>query len=315
MTESHWIPGIVVLSLGLIAGALYLFFGRKPAAAAAASADQARDAQRRVDSLLAQLREHQAEKHQLDPAAWQQEHDRLERAAADAMRARDHVAKAPETAASGKTGGAKTPPPAPPSGFFGRHPQLVGAAWGAAVVVFFGALGLWLSQEQKPRGQGETATGTVGRGEAAGPGAEAEDRDFQAALARVRDNPGADLALASEVIRELIGRSDFQQALDLNERALAADPFRTDLRIHRAFLKVVQGQKEAGMAELARLADLYPDGASALIFRGMIHMQAQEPREALREFEGYLAVTPPQNVPPQLRAGVAQLRQQVSGAP
>jgi len=312
VTESHWIPGLVVLSLGLIAGALYLLFGRK--SALASPADQGTDAQRRVDSLLAQLREHQAEKHQLDPAAWQQEHDRLERAAADAMRARDGVVNAPDRPPSGKKG-ATVPAPAAPSGFFGRHPQLVGAAWGAAVVVFFGALGLWLSQEQKPRGEGDTATGTVPRGGSGAPGGEGEDRDFQTALARARDNPGADLGLTGEVIRELIGRSDFQQALELNERALGADPFRTELRVHRAFLKVVQGQREAGLAELARLADLYPEGNSALIFRGMIHMQAQEPREALKDFEAYLAVTPPQNVPPQLRAGVAQLRQQVTGAP
>jgi regulator of sirC expression with transglutaminase-like and TPR domain len=69
------------------------------------------------------------------------------------------------------------------------------------------------------------------------------------------------------------------------------------------------------MAELARLANLYPDGSSALLFRGMVRMQEQQPREALQELEGYLAVTPPQNVPPQLRAGIAQLRSQVSGAP
>jgi tetratricopeptide (TPR) repeat protein len=312
VTESHWIPGIVVLSLGVIAGALYLLFGRKRPAVAPADRDA--DAQRRVESLLAQLREHQAEKHQMDPAAWQQEHDRLERAAADAMRARDEGAKGPEKAAAGRKG-APVPAPEAPSGFFGRHPQLVGAAWGAGVVVFFGALGLWLSQEQKPRAEGETATGTVGRGGPAAPGAEAQDRDFQAALTQVRENPAGDLALTGEVIRELISRSDFQQAQEINERALGADPFRTELRVHRAFLKVVQGQREAGMAELGRLADLYPDGSSALIFRGMIHMQAQEPREALRDFEGYLAVTPPQNVPPQLRAGVAQLRQQVTGAP
>jgi len=312
VTESHWIPGIVVLSLGVIAGALYLLFGRKRPAVAPADRDA--DAQRRVESLLAQLREHQAEKHQMDPAAWQQEHDRLERAAADAMRSRDEGAKGPEKAAAGRKG-APVPAPEAPSGFFGRHPQLVGAAWGAGVVVFFGALGLWLSQEQKPRAEGETATGTVGRGGPAAPGAEAQDRDFQAALTQVRENPAGDLALTGEVIRELISRSDFQQAQEINERALGADPFRTELRVHRAFLKVVQGQREAGMAELGRLADLYPDGSSALIFRGMIHMQAQEPREALRDFEGYLAVTPPQNVPPQLRAGVAQLRQQVTGAP
>jgi len=310
VSESHWIPGIVVLSLGLIAGALYLLFGRKSATAGAT--DRVSDAQRRVDSLLSQLREHQAEKHQQEPAAWQEEHDRLERAAADAMRARDDVTRSPEAAGRGK----KAEPTPVPSGFFGRHPQLVGAAWGAGVVVFFGALGLWLSQEQKPRAEGDTATGTVGRGTAqSGQGTDADDRDFQTALARTRNNPGGDLALTGEVVRELISRSDFQQAQEINERALSVDPFRTDLRIHRAFLQVVQGQRESGMAELGRIADLYPDGSSALIFRGMVHMQEQQPKEALEDFEGYLAVTPPQNVPAQLRAGVAQLRRQVTGAP
>jgi tetratricopeptide (TPR) repeat protein len=312
VTENHWIPGIVVLSLGLIAGALYLLFRRR--SAQAAPAEHEGDAQRRVDSLLSQLREHQGEKHQMNPTAWEAERDRLERAAADAMRARDALDKQPEMAAArGKKGASAEPAP---TGFFGRHPQLVGAAWGAGVVVFFGALGLWLSQEQKPRGEGDTATGTAGRGEmaAAGPTAD-DDRDFQSALDRVKANPGADLVLTGEVIRELIGRNDFQQAQDLNERALGADPFRTELRVHRAFLRVVQGDKQAGMAELGKLADLYPDGNSALLFRGMVHMQAQEPKEALKDFEGYLAMTPPQNVPPQLRAGIAQLRQQVGGAP
>lgn len=310
MTESHWIPGIVVLSLGLIAGALYLFFGRR--AGGTAPAERVGDAQRRVDSLLAQLREHQGEKHQMDAATWQEENDRLEHAAAEAMRARDEV-----TAAPGKVGGARRkaePAAAPPSGFFGRHPQLVGASWGAGVVIFFGALGLWLSQDQKPRGEGETATGTVGRGGPGERGGAGDDQDFQNALARTRNDPGGDLALTAEVIKELIGRSEFQQAQELNERALAADPFRTDLRTHRAFLKVVSGQREAGMAELGRIADLYPEGSSALIFRGMVHMQDQQPKEALEDFEGYLAMTPPQSVPPQLRAGIAQLRLQISGA-
>lgn len=265
MTGSHWIPGIVVLSLGLIAGALYLFFGRRRPAAAA-PADGASDAHRRVDSLLAQLREHQTEKHQMNAAAWQEENERLEHAAADAMRARDEVTGAPEKAAGKGKKGEPAATPAP-SGFFGRHPQLTGAAWGAGMVIFFGALGLWLSQDQKPRAEGETATGTVGRGGPREP-AGGDDQDFQTALARTRNNPGGDLALTAEVIRELISRSEFPQAQELNERALAVDPFRTELRIHRAFLEVVQGRREAGMAELGRIADLYPDGSSALIFRG-----------------------------------------------
>src|SRR5262249_57629313 len=141
-------------------------------------------------------------------------------------------------------------------------------------------------EEQKPGGEGETGSGRVGRGAPATSGAD-DDRDFQTALARSKENPGGDLALTGEVIRELISRSDFQQAQDLNERALGADPFRTDLRVHRAFLQVVQGHREAGMAELGRIADLYPDGSSALIFRGMVHMQEQQPKEALQDFEGY----------------------------
>ena len=187
MTESHWIPGIVVLSIGLIGGALYLLFGRKPAAAG--PTDRMSDAQRRVDSLLAQLREHEAEKHQLSPDDWKVEHTRLEQAAADAMRARDEVANIPPRTGAGKgKKGAPAPEPTPtaPTGFFGRHPQLVGAAWGAAVVVFFGALGLWLSQDQKPREAGEPATGTVGRG---APGSEADDGDFQACLLYTSPSP------------------------------------------------------------------------------------------------------------------------------
>lgn len=307
MTESHWIPGIVVLSVGLIGAALYLLRARRHAPGAAA--DARADAQRRVDSLLAQLREHQAEQHQMEPAAWKAEQDRLERAAAQAMRERDAAGSVPH-----RTGapGPSSPAAPAPGGFFARHPQLSGAAWGAGVVVFFGALGLWLSQDQKPRGANDTATGTVGRGEQAS-SAGGDDADFQQALARVRENPGTDLTLTAEVARELIGRNDFQQAQELNDRALAVDPFRTDLRIHRAFLQVVQGDREAGMEALGKLADLYPEGGPALIFRGMVHMQAREMPEALADFEAYLAVTPPQKVPPELRAGIAQLRQQVRG--
>jgi tetratricopeptide (TPR) repeat protein len=276
-----------------------------------APADRAADAQRRVDSLLAQLREHQAEQHQMDAAAWKAERDRLERAAASAMRERDAVAAVPAGGATPK--GKAATPPAAPTGFFGRHPQLAGAAWGGGVVLFFGALVLLLSQEQKPRGTNDTATGTVGGGTEAAP-ADGEDRDFQTALTRVRENPGADLNLTAEVARELIGRNEFQQAEEVNDRALAVDPFRTDLRIHRAFLQVTHGDRQAGMETLGKLADLYPEGGSALIFRGMVHMQFRETREALADFEEYLAVTPAQNVPPQLRAGIAQLRQQVTGA-
>jgi tetratricopeptide (TPR) repeat protein len=306
MTESHWIPGLVVLSLALLAAAAYLLLLRKQRVV---PADPLADATERAEALLAQLREHAAERHQLEPVAWQAEQDRLERAAADALRARDGLRTAPPA----------SPPPSAPvaragQGFFTRHPQLVGAAWGGAVVIFFGALGLWLAADQKPREAGQEATGTAGRPGATAP-AQEEDPRFAPLLARVQEAPGEDLALTSEVVRELIRRSDFDQARALNDRALSIDPFRPETRVHRGFLQAVQGQRAAGLEELRRVANTWPGGSEGLLFSGMLHLQAEEGREALRDFEGYIAETPPSLVPPQLRQGVAELRRQVQARP
>jgi tetratricopeptide (TPR) repeat protein len=306
MNESHWLPGLVVLSLALVAAAVYLLLRR---AQRLAPAEPLADATERAEALLAQLREHDAERHQLDPEAWQAEHDRLERAAADALRARDRLKVAPAVPAS-----APATTPAPVGGFFARHPQLVGATWGGAVVVFFGALGLWLAQEQKPREAGEQATGTAGRPGTSGP-AQDDDAQFTSLLARVQESPGEDLTLTSEVVRELIRRSEFDQAAAVNDRSLSIDPFRPETRVHRAFLLAIRGDRAAGLQELRRLADLWPDGTEALLFSGMLHLQAQEGREALQDFEGYIAESPPSLVPLQLRQGVAELRRQVSGQP
>jgi tetratricopeptide (TPR) repeat protein len=317
MSETHWLPGILALSAGLVAAALYLLLGRRRSVVAPSEAEG--DAQRRVDSLLNQLREHQSERHQMEAAAWTAEQERLEKLAAEALRARESASAGsagPSAAGGRRSSAAETRG----SGLLARHPQLSGALWGGGLVLFFGALGLWLSQEQRSRGAGEVATGTAGRADRGSPANpppasdEAADREFQAALGRVRDEPGDNLEMTGEVVRELIRRSDFQQAFDLNERALSVDPFRTESRVHRAFLKAVLGEREAGLRELARLARLYPHGSEALLFSGMIRMQGQEQRQALEDFEGYLAATPANEVPPQLREGVGALRQRLTGA-
>jgi hypothetical protein len=307
MTDSHWIPGLVVLSTALLAAAVYLLLLRKQRAVAA---DPLADATERAEALLSQLREHAAERHQLEPAAWQAGARSPGAEAADALRARDGLRTSPM-------------PPLPSSApaaragqsFFTRHPQLLGAAWGGAVVVFFGALGLWLSTDQKPREAGEEATGTAGRPGSAAPAREDADPQFASLLARVQEAAGEDLALTSEVVRELIRRSEFDQARALNDRSLSIDPFRPETRVHRGFLQAVQGKRTAGLEELRRVANTWPGGTEGLLFSGMLHLQADEGREALHDFEGYLAEAPPNLVPPQLRQGVAELRRQVQARP
>ena len=99
MSETNWLPGILALSAGLIIAALYLLLGRRRPAVAESEVEG--DTQRRVDSLLRQLQEHQAERHQMEASAWAAEQERLERLAAEAMRARDSASAVSTPATSG----------------------------------------------------------------------------------------------------------------------------------------------------------------------------------------------------------------------
>jgi tetratricopeptide (TPR) repeat protein len=309
VTHTDWLPGILVLVLGLAAAAVALLLGRRrrPAGGAketrrASAAKDVDEAELRWARLLEQLRELEADRHQRSPETYQAESARLERQAADALRARDEAR--PSTAKAAAS--AATPAPA---GFSGRHPQLVGAFWGAGVVVFFGALFLWLKQDVQPRSQGEGLTGTAGRGEAS-PEPPPEDPAFAAALARVRDDPG-DVETSAHVVHELIRRQDYDEARLLTERSLGIDPFQSEARVHRAFLLAVGGDSKAASSELQHLSTLYPNSSEALLFLGLLRMRIGDNHGAADAFERFLAEAPADEQPPQMRASLVALLQQL----
>jgi len=306
VTRTDWLPGIVVLVVGLAAGLLLLLLRRRSTPSPAAPADGAEEAGLQAARLIEQLRELEVDRHQLSPEAYAREHDRLERLAADALRLRDQV----RTAAPARP---KAPPAPAPSGFFGRHPQLQGAFWGAGAVLFFGALGLWLSREARPRGEGEGLTGTAGRSEAA-PAPPGEDPEFAAALARVRANP-AEVLTSAKVVHELLRRENLDEARALTERSLGVDPFFTEARIHRAFIRGLGGEEPGGTRELEHIANLYPRSYEALLFLGLLRMRGGDNQGALDAFERFLAEAPPEEQPPQMRAAIAQMRQQLGRSP
>jgi tetratricopeptide (TPR) repeat protein len=308
VTPTDWLPGILVLVLGLAAAAGALLFGRRRAPAGAkearrASATQdAEEAGLRGARLLEQLRELEADKHQLSEETYQAESTRLQQQAADALRARD------EARPSSPKPSAPEPSP-PPTGFAGRHPQLTGAFWGAGVVVFFGALFLWLKQDVQPRTQGEGLTGTAGRGEASAE-PPPEDPAFTEALVRVRDDPG-DVETSAHVVHELIRRQDYDEARLLTERSLGIDPFQSEARVHQAFLLAVAGDPKAASSELQHLSTLYPNSSEALLFLGLLRMRAGDNHGAADAFERFLAEAPADEQPPQMRASLMGLLQQL----
>jgi tetratricopeptide (TPR) repeat protein len=314
VTHTDWVPGIVVVAVGLVAALLVLVLGRRrvapgggPEARRAGAVAAAEEAELRSARLLEQLRELEADRHQLTPEAYLAESARLEGLAADALRARDAARSSgpkPRTA----------PPAAATSGFFGRHPQLAGAFWGAGIAIFFGALALWLTHDAAPRSQGDGLTGTAGRGEATAPQPPSEDPAFAAALARVRDDP-ADVETSAHVVHELIRRQEYDEAKTLTERSLGVDPFQSEARVHRAFLLAVAGDTPAAEKELEHLGVLYPKAYEALLFLGLIRMRSGDNAGAVEAFDRFLAEAPADEQAPQMRAALTALRQQLKAKP
>jgi tetratricopeptide (TPR) repeat protein len=291
------------LAVALAAAAAFVLTLWRRREAPAAQAEPIADLEDRARRLLDQLRELSLDRHQLTDEQFAQEKLRLETAAAGALRQKDELAAKGRSKAAAKAETAKTAPP----GFFSRHPQLKGALWGGAVVLFFGALGLFLSQEQKPRTEGREATAKVPGGQEA---EREESPELKAALARLQQHPNDPDAVVAAV-HQLINEQDWPQASQLTERAAGMDPFHLENRIHRAFLKAVQGNSPQALSDLEHLFETYPDAYEALLFHGAVALQAGDRRGALASFERFAIEAPASQQPPMLQQGIAMLRKQL----
>jgi tetratricopeptide (TPR) repeat protein len=267
---------------------------------------------RRVQMLIDQLRELSADRHQMDATRFAADKARLEVEAASALKARDEYAHSPIARAQAATAQAAAPKAPAPRGFFGQHPQLVGAFWGGGVVLFFVVLGVVLGREEKPRVDMEkpaTARGPMQQ-QAPAPTAAAtapdDDKELKDEMARLAQHP-EDLDLAAHVGHELIRRQRFDEAERVTEQSLGFDPFHVESRIHRAILKTTHGATEQAVHELEHLAITYPHSEEARLFLGGLRMDLGDHRGALEAFERYVVEAPADDIPPQLPQIIGQL--------
>ncbi|WP_224249149.1 tetratricopeptide repeat protein [Hyalangium gracile] len=323
MTQTNWLPGIIALGISLLCGLAYLLLQKSKGGTSATPTPQRDgvldDLDRRAQSLIEQLKELVADKHNLAPEQFEAEKSRLEREAAAALRARDeHLQRKPGTA--GAPGSAAPAPgqaaPAP-TGFAARNPQLVGALWGAGVVLFFGSLGYLLVSEQRARDDGMEATGRIPPGQSA-PGQQqqppqrmpGEDEELAAARQRLEANPN-DLEAAAFVGHEMIRTRELEMAEKVTQKSLAVDPFHVESRVHLGVLHALRGDVERAERDLLELADTYPGAQEALLFLGFINLQSGNRPKALDYFERFTVEVPRNQQPPGLDAAIAQLRQEV----
>lgn len=316
MNETNWLPGILVGLAGITLGVIVLFMTRKKGPAAVVDT-ALRDLELRVSFLLDQLRSLEAEKHQFSAEAFAAEKTRLETEAASAMKARDeHQKKAAAKAA--KSGAPKqqqvAQPEAAPAGFFARNQQLKGAVWGGGIVVFVMGIFLVLQSQQKDRGENEGMTGANPNERAAmgqqGAARLEDDPMFKQAYDRAKANPG-DAEASAFVAHELIRLQRFDEAEELTRKALAANPFHVESRVHNEVIRATKGQFREAIEALGEISKAYPESHEALLFRGALAMEVGDSKVALESFEQFAKQTPPDQQPPQLQQTIAMLKQRV----
>ena len=134
--QTNWLPGIIALGIALVCGIGFLLLQRRKGGAPSAPEPQRDgaldDLDRRAQSLIEQLKELVADKHNLSSEQFEAEKSRLEREAAAALRAKDDYLKQRKPATTGAPGSeAPAPAQAAPAGtgFAARNPQLASVAF------------------------------------------------------------------------------------------------------------------------------------------------------------------------------------------
>lgn len=307
---TNWGPGLWVLGGALAVAIGYLLINKK--ALQARPLETVDDYQARYQALLAEIKEHTANKHLAPAAQWEAEHQRLQQAAAQVLRERDqkqHEATKAEARAEVK---AQTKA----DGLLASYPTLKGALIGGVLVAFFGYLALQLNQASGGRGEGMSATGGPGPAVMQQPNQPPPvDEKLERLVAQAKASPDDPDVLATAALA-LMRKQRFEEAVPLVYRSSLLDPFHVRTRVGRSVIVALEGDLPRALGELEALAAKYPEAYEARLFAGMMAMDQQDSARALVNFEAYLEQAG-SDAPPMMRAAVQQLRAQAGrpGAP
>lgn len=287
---TQWLPPLVVLGLGLLAGIVIAFRMMRGQRAASPSThpvdeEQVRDLRVHRDLLLAQLRD-------LDDTAGKHSADELARAryaleldAARALQALDEA----ERAARVRAAQAKARPPAEQAPAR-RGSAWVGALWGGGVVAFAAVLFFVLQDQMTERAIGGSMTGNdVSLGAPAGGQDAAPDERVQALTRRVQANPqdvDAHLALA----RALLERNQLVEVFQVAQAVRALQPDNPGALTYEAVVRHAIGQGDQAMQLLDQAVAKDPTHAEAWMRRGLIAFELSRWDDAIKSWETVIAM-------------------------
>jgi cytochrome c-type biogenesis protein CcmH len=295
-----WVPGLVVLAVGLLAG---FFIVRRTAATAAAApparattALARRDLEARRDALVDQLRE-------LGP--WggpAAERARLEREAAEVLREIDVLAQAKAPRPAERDVAAAVAP--------GRdRSALKGFLWGTASAGMLALLLFLVSRSATEREAGGSVTGEVPGGPGAAADEDAELARMRQAVERSPDDLEGRMALA----RAALARQDMMTVFDQTRAVLERQPGHPRALSYQALVRLAMGQAETAEGMLKEALATDPDLLEGYVHLSLVHLRQGRADAAEADIEEAARRHPPQA--PRLRALWAEMKAQAAAAP
>jgi tetratricopeptide (TPR) repeat protein len=262
MPDTAWMPALTVLGVAAAAGGVLAWRTRGgtglPSPQRTARTDRAAD----KAAAYAMLREHHAARSGWpDADAWSAELDRLERAAAIALRDLETARDAVPTD--------EGPPPASRPGNPWR-----GMAWTVATCGFLAGLGWWVQEAATPRAEGQSVTGGQAPG---GP-------DLAALEAQVAAHPN-DLDAKNRLGHAYLSAERAMDAFKLAEDVAKVRNDDPEARTHQAIVLLGMGDASTAGRVLDRVLAQTPVMPEALGWRGAIHYQLGEYAEAAARWQ------------------------------
>jgi cytochrome c-type biogenesis protein CcmH len=289
LSGSTWIPGLVVLAIGLAGGLWAAFHLRRQGAARKTTKDadvllKITDLENRREEIYERLK--RAEEEKADPG----DRRELELAAARTLRQLAELRGVMPTPSSKPIKPVVSESSASPPALGSRHPLLVGFAFGAGLVLLVATLIYFALRDAKPDAQPQTpapvAQGAPGEpphqtGAPIPPELAQRIAELQGILAGSPQEMMArkELALIHLAAGQLV--EAFEQAGVL----LQQNPDDPDGLYVQGVVRLSMGQYVVSIDLLDRLLAQYPNHPDALMYRGLALFQAGQPDPAMDSWQ------------------------------
>ncbi len=287
----QWLPAVIAGGLGLVGGGV-LSVGLWRKERGVDEGLSLVDLDERCQHAIALLRDLELYHKRMTPESYQEQRERLEGDAAEALRLREQRTKEMRSMKSNvKPGQPSGDEASAVVGFMARHPQLKGFVWGVGLAGLVGGLYLSVQQESRVRPPMQQAPmAPRGAGPMAGGGG-AESGRMSELLTVLQEDP-TNIEAMVELAHLLLRAQMLKEAQLVTERTLQLQPDHLEALTHAAVIKSGTGDAQGGFDGLDAVLQKDPTFHEAWFFRGMLSMQAGKSEQMKESFEGYLKHAP-----------------------